>query len=320
MRVLVTGGQGMVGRAMQATAPGGVEAIYASTKDGDLRYPSACRALLEHVKPTHVVHLAARVGGVWENTRYIGEFFHDNVAINLSVLEAARTSGVTKLVSLLSSCVYPDGIGLPLREADLHAGEPHASNFGYAYAKRMLEVQSRAYGQQYGAKFVCLIPNNLYGPHDNFDLESSHVIPAMIRKIHAAKSGGGAAVLWGDGSPMREFTFSNDLGDVLWWALREYDGPPINVGTREEVSIRHAAETICRALDYDPSKLVWDRERPNGQHRKPTDTSRFAELYRRTLTGFDDGVGKTVAWYLRQFPSVRGVGQAGGAHARTGAD
>lgn len=320
MKVLVTGGQGMVGQAMQATAPGGIEAMYASSRDGDLRDASACRALFERVKPSHVVHLAARVGGVWENTRYIGDFFRDNVAINLNVLEAARAAGVTKLVSLLSSCVYPDRISLPLREADLHAGEPHASNFGYAYAKRMLEVQSRAYGAQYGVNFVCLIPNNLYGPHDNFDLESSHVIPAMVRKIHAAKTGSGAAVLWGDGSPLREFTFSNDLGVVLWWALREYDGPPMNVGASEEVSIRRAAETICGALGYDPSKLEWDRERPNGQHRKPTDTSRFAGLFRRPLTDFDDGIAKTVAWYVRNFPSVRGVGQVIGADARSGTD
>ena len=318
MKVLITGGQGMVGRAMQATAPTGVEATYASSPDGDLRDAASCRALFARIRPTHVAHLAARVGGVLENTRHIGEFFHDNVAINLNVLEAAREAGVTKLVSLLSSCVYPDGIALPLREADLHAGEPHASNFGYAYAKRMLEVQSRAYSRQFGVKFICLIPNNLYGPHDNFDLESSHVIPAMIRKIHAARTAREQAVLWGDGSPLREFTFSNDLGDVLWWALRDYDGPPINVGTSDEVSIRHAAETICGALDYDPANLVWDRERPNGQHRKPTDTKRFAELYRRPLTSFDAGIGKTVAWYLQQFPSVRGVEQPVGAHARSG--
>lgn len=317
MKVLVTGGHGMVGQAMQATAPAGVEAVYASSKDGDLRDASACRALFDRVRPTHVIHLAARVGGVWENSRHIGEFFHDNVAINLNVLEIARASGVSKLVSLLSSCVYPDGVSLPLREADLHAGEPHTSNFGYAYAKRMLEVQSRAYGRQYGVKFICLIPNNLYGPHDNFDLESSHVIPAMIRKIHAAASGGAPAVLWGDGSPMREFTFSNDLGDLLWWALREYDGPPLNVGVSDEVSIRQAAETICGALNYDPAKLVWDRNRPNGQQRKPTDTTRFAGLYRRPLTAFVDGITSTVAWYLRHYPALRGVGPPGGADERS---
>jgi GDP-L-fucose synthase len=307
MKVLVTGGQGMVGRAMQATAPAGMDAHYASSRDGDLRDAGACAALFERVRPTHVLHLAARVGGVWENTRFVGEFFLDNIRINANVLEAARRAGVQKLVSLLSSCVYPDGIRLPLREADLHAGEPHPSNFGYAYAKRMLEVQSRAYARQYGVNYVCLIPNNLYGPHDNFDLESSHVIPAMIRKIHAARTQGATAVLWGDGAPLREFTFSHDLAAALWWALASYDGPPMNVGTDEEVSIRHAAETICAALDYDPAKLVWDRERPSGQHRKPTDTSRFRELFGRPLTPFADGVAATVRWYAESYPNVRGA-------------
>jgi len=308
MKVLVTGGQGMVGRAMQAVRPEApIETCFASTRDGDLRDEAACRGLFERVQPSHVVHLAARVGGVWENTRRIGEFFVDNVRINVNVLEAARRAGVKKVVSLLSSCVYPDGARLPLREADLHAGEPHASNYGYAYAKRMLEVQSRACAQQFGGAYVCLIPNNLYGPHDNFDLEASHVIPAMIRKIHAAKSGGTPAVLWGDGSPLREFTYSHDLAAALWWALREYAGPPMNVGTNEEVSIRQAAETICAALEYDAGKLVWDTNRPSGQQRKPTDTSHFRAAANLRMTPFADGVTATVRWYVQSFPRVRGV-------------
>lgn len=308
MKVLVTGGQGMVGRAMQAVRPdASVEAHFASSRDGDLRDEAACRSLFERVRPTHVVHLAARVGGVWENTRHIGEFFLDNMRINVNVLDSARRAGVTKVVSLLSSCVYPDGARLPLREADLHVGEPHVSNFGYAYAKRMLEVQSRAYTQQYGGSYVCLIPNNLYGPHDNFDLESSHVIPAMIRKIHTAKSGGAAAVLWGDGSPLREFTYSHDLAAALWWAVREYEGPPMNVGTSEEVSIRRAAETICAALAYDPAKLTWDTTRPSGQQRKPTDTARFRAAANLRMTPFAEGIAATVRWYLENYPRVRGV-------------
>ncbi len=308
MRVLVTGGHGMVGRAMQAERPAEIaEVHFASTKDGDLRDVAACRALFERIRPTHVVHLAARVGGVWENTRYIAEFFFDNVRININVLEESRRTGVRKVVSLLSSCVYPDGAALPLRERDLHAGEPHVSNFGYAYAKRMLDVQSRAYAQQYGGSYVCLIPNNLYGPHDNFDLESSHVIPAMIRKIHAAKTGGEAAVLWGDGSPLREFTYSHDLAAALWWALFKYEGGPLNVGTNEEVSIRTAAETICAALGYDAARLVWDTSRPKGQHRKPTDTSRFREAVKLPSTPFARGAAETVNWYVANFPRVRGV-------------
>ncbi len=306
MKVLVTGGKGMVGRAVEATADADADVFYATSSDADLRDAAACEALFERVRPTHVLHLAARVGGVLENTRRIADFFLDNIRINIHVLDCARRTGVTKLVSLLSSCVYPDGIRLPLREVDLHAGEPHASNFGYAYAKRMLEVQSRACARQYGVHFVCLIPNNIYGPHDNFHLDAGHVIPAMIRKIHAAKTGGAPAVLWGDGTPLREFTCSHDIGRALWWALRDYEGPPMNIGTDEEISIRQAAETICRVLGYDAAKLEWDTGKPAGQHRKPTDTRRFRALSNLTPTPFDEGVAEAVRWYADHVPEVRG--------------
>lgn len=307
MKVLVTGGRGMVGHAVQAAADPNTDAYYAGTADADLRDPAACRALFERVRPTHVLHLAARVGGVLENSRYLAEFFHDNLLLNANVLDAAHRAGVVKVVSLLSSCVYPDGAPLPLREVDLHSGEPHASNFGYAYAKRMLEVQSRAYRQQYDSRFVCLIPNNLYGPHDTFSLDGSHVIPALIRKVHAAAKGGPPPVLWGDGTPLREFTFSLDLGRALWWALGEYDGPPLNVGANEEVSIRRVAELVCEHVGYDAAKLVWDPTKPKGQHRKPTDTTRFHTLSGMAMTPLAEGVRATIAWYVENFPNVRGM-------------
>lgn len=307
MRVLITGGTGMVGRAVAAAAPADATCHYAGSADGDLRSADACAALFARVRPTHVIHLAARVGGVLENTRFIGEFFRDNLLINVNVLEAARQAGVVRLVSLLSSCVYPDGIRLPLRECDLHAGEPHPSNFGYAYAKRMLEVQSRAYAAQFGVDFVCAIPNNIYGPHDNFDLEAGHVIPAMIRKVHAAATGGPPPVLWGDGSPLREFTLSRDVGAALWWMLRHYAGEPLNIGTPEEVSIRRVAELACAALDYDPARIVWDETKPKGQHRKPTDSERFRKLSGLRHTPIAEGLPEAVRWYVQHFPHVRGV-------------
>jgi GDP-L-fucose synthase len=307
VRVLITGGAGMVGRALAASADPAIEAVFAGSADADLRDASACAGLFARVRPTHVIHLAARVGGVLANTQRVGDFFRDNLLINLNVLDAARDSRVEKFVCILSSCVYPDGAPLPLRETSLHAGEPHPSNFGYAYAKRMLEVQCRAYTQQFGLRCICLIPNNLYGPHDNFDTESGHVIPALIRKIHAARQADGRAVVWGDGSPRREFTFVADLARAIWWALREYDGPPLNVGTDEEVTIRHAAESICRVLDFDPARLDWDTRMPSGQPRKPTDTTRFRALSGLRMTPIADGIAATVRWYLDNYPNVRGV-------------
>jgi GDP-L-fucose synthase len=308
VRVLVTGGRGMIGSAVARTAPDGVETVCCGRGDGDLADPRQCDALFERTRPTHVIHLAARVGGVLDNTRHPADFFRENVLINTHVLDAARRVGVVKVISLLSSCIYPDGAPLPLREPSLHAGEPHPSNFAYAYAKRMLEVQSRACAAQYGSTFVCLIPNNVYGPHDNFDLESGHVIPAIIRKVHAARQGGPPAVLWGDGSPRREFTFSSDIGRAVWWALREYHGPPLNVGTDEEISIRDAAAIICRELGCDPGRIEWDASRPAGQPRKPTDTRRFRELSGLRPTPFAVGAAETVRWYLANYPNVRGVG------------
>lgn len=311
MTVLVTGGTGMVGQAVRAVAPAGVVAYYAGSADGDLRDAAAARALFERVRPERVIHLAARVGGVLENSRRLADFFRDNLLINLGVFEAARQTGVTKVVSLLSSCVYPDGAPLPLSTADLHAGEPHPSNFGYAYAKRMLEVQSRAYAAQFGLRCVCIVPNNIYGPHDNFDLEAGHVVPAIIRKVHAAATGGPPPVLWGDGAPLRELTYADDIGRALWWALEHYDGGPLNVGTDEEVAIRTAAERVCGELRFDPARIVWDRSMPAGQFRKPTDTRRFRELSGLRPRPFAEGIRSAVRWYVEHFPRVRGVSPGG---------
>jgi len=310
MRVLVTGGRGLVGRAVKATQPKELSVEYAATDRADLRDVAACTALFESARPTHVIHLAARVGGVKANTEAVGAFYHDNILMNTNVLECARRAGVRRLVSLLSSCVYPDGAALPLQEDDLHRGEPHPSNFGYAYAKRMLEVQSRAYRQQYGCDYICVMPNNLYGPHDNFHLEDGHVVPAMIRKIHAAATGGPPPVLWGDGSPLREFTFSDDIARVLWWALTDCNEHVLNAGTSEEVSIRGAATAICNALSFDPERLIWDTTQPAGQHRKPMDTSRFRSMSKMAFTPFEQGVHETVQWYVANYPAVRGVQMA----------
>ncbi len=306
-RVLVTGGRGLVGSAVRTTQPAGLTVEYAASDRADLRDVAATQKLFAEVRPTHVIHLAARVGGVKANMDHVGEFFLDNTLINTNVLECARRAGVTRLVSALSSCIYPDGANTLLKEGDLHRGEPHPSNFGYAYAKRMLEVQSRAYRQQYGCDYICIIPNNLYGPEDNFDLESGHVIPAMIRKIHAAAHGGPAPVLWGDGSPLREFTFSHDIAIALWWAMTECKEPLLNVGTSEEVSIRETAELICKALDYAPSQIRWDTTRPSGQHRKPMDTARFRTATKQAFTPLADGISRTVEWYKSHYPKVRGV-------------
>jgi GDP-L-fucose synthase len=212
MPILVTGGSGMVGRALQDVMP---NAHYVSSKDCDLRNKEEVFDLFKVGGYTGVIHLASRVGGVKSNTDYIGEFFYENILINTNVLEASRKFEVEKVLSLLSTCIYPDNANYPLTEDQIHNGKPHKSNFGYAHAKRMLDVQSRAYRQQYGSNFITAVPNNLFGKHDNFDLNDSHVIPAIMRKMHEAKLNNTHVELWGDGKPLREFTYAGDLAKIL---------------------------------------------------------------------------------------------------------
>ena len=249
MRVLITGGTGMVGSAFEA-AQTSHELILVGSKQYDLRSWHDTQMMMINIAPDAVIHLAARVGGVKGNTDFVADFFSDNININTNVLQASKKFGVKKVVSLLSTCVYPDKVEYPLTENQIHNGPPHLSNFGYAYSKRMLDVQSRALRQQYGCNFICAIPNNLYGPHDNFDLENGHVIPAIIRKIWEAKQTGAAPVFWSDGSALREFTYAPDLSKILLHLLSEYNDPaPINIGIAEERSIASVVDLVCKNLE-----------------------------------------------------------------------
>lgn len=308
-KVLVTGGKGLVGSALKKMLP---NAIYISSGDCDLRNPEEVQHLLSQHEPKHVIHLAAMVGGVKGNTRYIANFYTDNILINTNVLKFAYMYRVQRVISLLSTCVYPDSnyAKYPLTEDQLHLGPPHDSNFGYAYAKRMLEVQSRAYRQQYGCDFVCAIPNNIWGPMDNFDLENSHVIPALIRKIWEAKLFAKPdVILWGDGSPLREFTYSKDVTRAILFLLMEdyeYDGP-VNIGNTQEYSIRQVAEKIAKIFEYD-GEIFWDTSMPSGQHRKPSSNQKFRNLgFKSTYTDFDRALKETCLWFKENYPRVRGM-------------
>lgn len=307
MKVLVTGGTGMVGYACRSLCENSDNYVFLSSTP-DLRSYAACYNLFLKHQPTHVLHLAAKVGGVMNNYKHNADFFLQNIVINTNVLDCARIFGVQKVISLLSCCIYPDGAELPLKEENLHNGEPHFTNFGYAYAKRMLEVQSRAYNQQYGTNFVCMIPTNIYGPNDNFSLEGSHVVPALIRKIHLAKINNDKAVLWGDGTPLRELTYSYDIADILLWSLFNYDGEPSNIGTTEEVSIKDIVGHICKKLDF--YNVEWDTSKPNGQFRKPTCKQKFTQYcenknYEFVSTSVKEGIDKTINWYLNNLDKIR---------------
>jgi len=310
--LLVTGGSGMIGSALRNILPnkGFSNVVFLSSREGDLRDTETCFGLFRRYKPDYVIHLAAKVGGVKANSDYIGDFFKDNILINVNVLEAARIFNVKKAVSLLSTCVYPNKVTYPLTENQFHNGEPHSSNFGYAYAKRMLDVQSRAYREQYDCNFITAIPNNLFGENDNFDLQDSHVIPAMIRKIYEAKQESKKVTLWGDGAPLREFTYSEDLAEILLFLLEKYNGEhPINIGNTKEFSIKEIAHMLCEILEYDRNLIIWDKSQPAGQFKKPSNNIKLLDLgwEQEKYSNFKQVLKKVCNWFILNYPNVRGA-------------
>ena len=308
MKILITGGTGMLGSAFKDITTDH-ELVLLGSGDYDLIHYNATKRMFGDIKPDACIHLAAKVGGVKANTNFMAQFCTDNLAINNNVINAAHSCGVEKVLSLLSTCVYPDSANYPLTEPQIHEGEPHFSNFGYAYAKRMLDVLSRAFRQQYNCNFITAVPNNLFGENDNFDLENSHVIPSIIRKIHEANLGGKEVVLWGDGSPLREFTYAKDLGQILLFLLDHYNGPhPINIGNINEISIKEVAQMISEILDFK-GKIIWDTESPKGQHRKPSDNSRLIQLgwKKENYTDFRKALTKTCKWFIINYPNIRGI-------------
>ena len=304
--ILVTGGTGMIGNAVKDILP---EAVYVSSKDYNLLDFNQAEKMFSDHNPDYVIHLAARVGGVKANYDNLGSFFIDNVRINTNVLDFAMKYNVKKVISLLSTCVYPDNVEYPLTEDQISNGEPHYTNFAYAYAKRMLDVQSRALREQHGCNYITAIPNNLFGAHDYFHLEDSHVIPAIIRKIYEAKTQGTVPVFWGDGMPRREFTYSEDLANILLFLLDNYDGEhPINIGNTEEYSIFEVVNLVSEILDYG-GPVQWDETRLSGQFRKPSSNQKLIELGWETkmYTDFKEALTNTCKWFIMNYPNIRGI-------------
>jgi len=304
--ILVTGGSGMIGGALRDLMP---EATFIDSKMYDLRNQLDVGYIFINTKPDYVIHLAAKVGGVKANVENLGSFYYDNMMINTNVLDAARKYKTKKVLSFLSTCIYPDEVVYPLTEEQIHDGPPHFSNYAYAYAKRMLDVQSQAYRAQYGCNFITVVPNNLFGEYDNFDLENSHLIPAIIRKVYEAKEENKDVVLWGDGKALREFTYSKDLAKIVLLLLDKYDErEPINVGNTNEYSVKEVAETIADIMSFD-GKIIWDETMPKGQHRKPSDNSKLLNMGwdKSDYTPFKKALENTCNWFIENYPNVRGV-------------
>jgi GDP-L-fucose synthase len=302
-KVLVTGGSGFLGsHVREELARRGVTRIVAPrSAEIDLTDGHATRALFERERPDLVVHLAAKVGGIGANRMHPGTFFRDNMAMGLHVLEEARRNHTTKVVIAGTICAYPKFAPVPFREDDLWSGYPEETNAPYGVAKKALLVMAQAYRQEFGSNFVMLFPVNLYGPGDNFDLQSSHVIPAMIRKFHTATVHGDKTVtLWGDGTPTREFLYVEDCARGLIDAAERYDDPdPVNLGAGFEITMRDLARKIADKVGFR-GDLVWDPSQPNGQPRRMLDVSRARERFGfEAKVSFDEGLDKTIDWYRK---------------------
>ena len=311
MKTLLTGANGLVGCTLEA------DVRISGKEEVDLRNWDQTYAFFKEHQPTHVIHTAAKVGGLKANLSHMGEFFYDNLMINLNVLEAARRVNSQKVISFLSTCVFPDGLEDPLSEEDIHKGPPHSSNYGYAYAKRMVDIQAKAYNEQYGVeadgstlsfgcKFINVIPTNIYGPNDNFELDNSHVVPALIHKCYLAKRDNTNLHVWGSGNPLREFIHADDVGDITQLILERYEGTgSFIVSPGEEISIRQLVETIIEVMGFK-GRVIFNLNHPDGQLRKTSDTAKlqnFVPDYK--FTPLRKGIKQTVDWFVKNYEDAR---------------
>lgn len=300
-RIMVTGGSGFLGRhVVQKLKERGCQEIFVPRKANyDLRYQEAIDRAFADSQPEVIIHLAAVVGGIGANQSAPGAFFYDNLMMGTQLMETARRHKVEKFVGVGTVCSYPKHAPIPFRETDLWNGYPESTNAPYGLAKKMLLVQGQAYRQQYGFNAIHVIPVNLYGPGDNFDLKTSHVIPALIRKcLTAIKNNSNELVVWGDGSATREFLYVDEGAEAIVLAAEKYDDPePVNLGSSFEISIRELVGLIVEETGFQ-GEIVWDTSKPNGQPRRKLDVSRAKEAFGfETQVDFRTGLRATIAWY-----------------------
>lgn len=310
--ILVTGGTGLYGKAIETVikreAPKGENWVFLSSKDGNLIDRQSVEQIFQKHKPTYVIHLAAKVGGLFHNMRKKVEFYRENALMNDNVMECCRIHGVKKLVSCLSTCIFPDKTTYPIDETMVHNGPPHNSNLGYSVAKRMIDVLNHCYKDEYDLNYTSVIPTNIYGPHDNFSIEDGHVIPGLIHKCYKAKQEGTDFVIWGSGSPLRQFIYSEDLAELTVWVLRHYDSiEPIilSVDEEAEVSIKEVAEMVAEAMDFK-GKLVCDTSKADGQHKKTASNKKLrTHLPDHKFTSMKVGIKKSVDWFQENYETCR---------------
>lgn len=307
MIVLVTGGSGLIGKAIESIKSNyDYNFIFLSSSDCDLTDFNKTKELFNEIKPDYVIHLAANVGGLFKNMNQKVDMFEKNLLINYNVIKCCHDLKIKKLISCLSTCIFPNDTTYPINESMLHNGAPHNSNDAYSYAKRMIEVHSKAYREQYNDNFVCVIPTNVYGEYDNFSLEDGHVVPALIHKCYLAKQNNEPFVVYGSGKPLRQFIYSIDLAKLILWVLENYSGEPIilSPNENEEVSIKNVAELIAKEFDYD--NIKFDTSKSDGQFKKTADNTKLIDLYEEfKFTTIEEGIKKSVNWFMNNYKIAR---------------
>lgn len=309
MKILVTGGTGLVGNGIKnALKNTNHECIYLGSKDCDLISYTQTFELFSREKPDCVIHLAAVVGGLFKNMNHKVDMFEKNLIINYNVIKSAHETGINKVVSCLSTCIFPDKTSYPINETMLHDGPPHFSNDAYAYAKRCLEIHCKTYREQYGRDYVCIIPTNIYGNFDNFNLENAHVLPALIHKCYLAKKNKEKFIVKGTGKAMRQFIHSDDLGQLILWVVTDYSEKSniiLSVGEEHEISIGHVAQLIAKEFEYE-EMMEFDNLSADGQYKKTADNSKLMSyLPEYNFKSIQDGIKETVMWFIKNYDTCR---------------
>jgi GDP-L-fucose synthase len=307
-KILITGGRGLVGTAIKNIVGDNTKYHFTNSSEADLSQYQSCYDLFKKHKPTKVIHLAANVGGLFKNINEKVDMLEQNIQINLNVVKCSHLFGVKKFIGCLSTCIFPDKTTYPINESMLHDGPPHWSNDAYAYAKRLLEIQCKAYREQYGSNFMCIIPTNIYGPHDNFSLTDSHVIPGLIHKCYLAKQKGDDFVVSGTGRPLRQFIYSEDLAKQILWILESQEIKEsliLSPDPKDETSIGKIAELIAIEFSY-LDRLKYDISKSDGQYCKTADNSRLRKLYGKLdLLDMSEGIKRTVNWFRDNYDKIR---------------
>ena len=283
------------------------EFVFLDSTDCDLTNQARVHEFFDAMRPDAIIHLAAISGGIGLSLRHQAGMLRDNLFMNFNVMEAARLYGVKKLIMTLTTGMYPADAPLPLKEEYIHAGDPHSSNYGSSFAKRMVEPAVRAYREEYGLSVIGLVPNGIFGMHDNFNFDDAPMLPSLIRRFYENRNNDEKLVIWGDGAPLREYTYSHDVARAFLWCLDNYDEAQIlNTGTTEELSIKEIALMVAEHLNIDTARLEFDLSKPNGIYKKSVDNSRFVSLSGFEYTPFRVGLRKTIDWFVDAYENDPG--------------